>query len=847
MNWHSISAEETLQQTGSNPHGLNDADVQQKLAEHGKNELKAKKKISPLYIFFRQFFDVMILVLGVAAILSAFIGDLPDTIVILVILVLNAVIGFIQEYRAEKAIEALQKMAAASSHVLRNGQATEIASTEIVPGDIVLLEAGNMVTSDIRLLEINSLQVNEASLTGESNAIDKTTAVLEEKNLPLGDRTNMVFKGTQVTSGRGKGVVVATGMKTELGNIAGLLEKADSTTPLQKRLAQFSKRLTVIIIGLCIALFFIGYLRGEDINRMLLTSISLAVAAIPEALPAVVTISLALGAKRLMKQNVLIRKLYAVETLGSVTYICTDKTGTLTKNEMVVQEVWAPDENKKDELLLAMSLSHDVKEKDGELTGDPTETAMVKYAKEQSHFKRVKEIPFDAERKAMTTIHEREGKFWVITKGAAEAIAGITKDAGPNKALKKQEEEMATNGMRVIGFAGKEINELPEEINPAAIEKEMHLIGLVGLADPPREEAKAAIGDCKTAGIVTVMITGDHPLTAAAIAKQIGIFDNKDQQVITGKELEEQGDEKFKEQAEHIRVYARVAPEQKLKIIEALQEKDQFVSMTGDGVNDAPSLKKANIGIAMGKTGTDVTKEAAHMILLDDNFATIVKAVKAGRRIYDNIRKFIKYILTGNAAEIWAIFLAPVCGLPIPLLPVHILWINLVTDGLPALALATEAAEKDIMKRPPRKPGESIFAKGLGIHILWVGVLIGIVTIATQWLVIETGNTHWQTIVFTVLCFSQLWHVMAIRSETRSLFKTGVWDNKPLLLAVFGTILLQLAVIYLPFLNTFFHTTPLTFTEMLIATGISSIVFFAVETEKAIKRSLLKRNRVKTV
>jgi Ca2+-transporting ATPase len=468
---------------------------------------------------------------------------------------------------------------------------------------------------------------------------------------------------------------------------------------------------------------------------------------------------------------------------------------------------------------------------------------MVKYAKEQKDYKRVKEIPFDANRKAMTTIHERDGKYWVITKGAAETITGMHKDESLKETIKKQEEIMAQEGMRVIGFAGKEIQELPAEISPDNIEKDLEFIGLVGLIDPPREEAKESIAQCKTAGVVPVMITGDHPLTAASIARQIGIIDNDDQKVVTGKDMESTDDEKLKQEIEQIRVYARVSPGQKLKIVEALQERNQFVSMTGDGVNDAPSLKKANIGIAMGITGTDVTKEAAHMILLDDNFATIVKAVKEGRRIYDNIRKFIKYILTGNTAEIWAIFLAPLIGLPIPLLPVHILWVNLVTDGLPALALAAEASEKDTMSRPPRRPDESIFAKGLGIHVLWVGIFIGALTVATQWFAIKESDTHWQTMVFTVLCFCQLWHVMAIRSETRSLFKLGLLSNKPLLFAVLGTVLLQLAVIYIPFLNTFFHTQPLTLAELLIVTGASGLVFFVVEIEKGIKRSVNKKKK----
>lgn len=843
MNWYSISVEETLKQTGSKPEGLDDATVQQKLAEHGKNELKAKKKKSPLVIFFRQFLDVMILVLIIAAIVSSFIGEFSDTIVILVIVLLNAIIGFIQEYRAEKAMDALKKMSAPSSHVIRNGKEVELPSVELVPGDIVLLQEGNTVPADIRLSESESIKINEASLTGESNAVDKKADALEDNDPPLGDRINMAYKGTQIISGHGKGIVVATGMQTELGKIAGMLEEADSSTPLQIRLAKFSKKLTVIIIILCIALFLIGYLRGENVNRMLLTSISLAVAAIPEALPAVVTISLALGAKRMMKRQVLIRKLYAVETLGSVTFICTDKTGTLTKNEMAVQDVWVNDEAKKEELLQAMSLNHNTKKNEEELSGDPTETAMVKYAKEQKDYKRVKEIPFDANRKAMTTIHERDGKYWVITKGAAETITGMHKDAALKETIKKQEEIMAQEGMRVIGFAGKEIQELPAEISPDNIEKDLEFIGLVGLIDPPREEAKESIAQCKTAGIVPVMITGDHPLTAASIAKQIDIIDNDDQKVVTGKDMESMDDEKLKQEIEKIRVYARVSPGQKLRIVEALQERNQFVSMTGDGVNDAPSLKKANIGVAMGITGTDVTKEAAHMILLDDNFATIVKAVKEGRRIYDNIRKFIKYILTGNTAEIWAIFLAPLIGLPIPLLPVHILWVNLVTDGLPALALAAEASEKDTMKRPPRHPDENIFAKGLGIHVLWVGIFIGVLTVATQWFAIEASDTRWQTIVFTLLCFCQLWHVMAIRSETRSLFKMGLLSNKPLLFAVLGTVLLQLAVIYIPFLNIFFHTQPLTLAELLIATGVSALVFLVVEIEKGIKRSVNKKKK----
>ncbi|HLG39621.1 MAG TPA: HAD-IC family P-type ATPase, partial [Chitinophagaceae bacterium] len=727
MHWHSITTDEALKETGSSWQGLNSEVAKQKLSEHGRNELAAKKKKTPLVIFLRQFFDVMILVLAAAAMISAFVGEISDAFVIVVIIILNAVVGFVQEYRAEKAMEALQKMSLPSTSVMRDNQVAEIPSPEIVPGDIVLLEAGNVVPADIRLIEVHSLKVDEASLTGESHAIDKTTAPIKEKDIPPGDKTNMVFKGTIVTNGRGKGVVIGTGMKTELGKIAGMLQEKESVTPLQKRMTDFSKKLTVIIIIICAVIFGAGYLRGEEATKMLLTAISVAVAAIPEALPAVITISLAIGAKRLIKQNVLIRKLHAVETLGSVTYICSDKTGTLTKNQMTVKEIWFPDEKESKELIQAMSLSHDVKEKEAkkELSGDPTEVAIVNYAREHEHFDtswknehpREDELPFDSERKAMSTIHRAKDKYRIITKGAPEAVAGKSTDTGKGK-WKEQEEKMAQEGMRVIAFAAKELTELPEEISPDVIESDLEFLGLAGLIDPPREEAREAIKECKTAGIITVMITGDHPLTAAAIAKELGILENKEQKVITGAELSRMSEEEFQNQVEQIRVYARVSPEQKLNIVKALQQKDHFVSMTGDGVNDAPSLRKANIGVAMGITGTDVTKEAAHMILLDDNFATIVKAVKQGRRIYDNIRKFIKYIMTGNSAEIWTIFLAPFFGLPIPLLPVHILWINLVTDGLPALALAAEPAEKGIMKRKPRKPNESIFSGGIGLHVI---------------------------------------------------------------------------------------------------------------------------------
>ncbi len=839
MNWHTISTGEALKETNSSMEGLSAEETQRRLAEHGPNELATKKKTPAIFFFFRQFKDIMILVLVAAAFISAFIGEVTDTIVIVVIILVNAFIGFIQEYRAEKAMDALKKMAAQHAQVLRNNVITEIPAAELVPGDIVLLEAGNTVPADMRLLEVNALKINEASLTGESNSIDKTIDALQQADAAIGDRTNMAFRGTAITNGNAKAVVVATGMKTELGNVAGMLNNAESETPLQKRLKDVSKKLTFIILGLCAIFFLTGYLRGDDPGHILLTSISLAVAAIPEALPAVITVSLALGARKLMRKNVLIRKLQAVETLGSVTFICTDKTGTLTKNEMMVKEVWS-EEEKKNELLQAMSLNQDVKQQEEKITGDPTEIAMFHYAKDQPALKRVGEIPFDSERKAMTTVHEREGQFWMITKGASEAVADMLGDDTGKELVQKETERMSANGMRVIAFAGKILQNVSKALKPEEAETGLDFIGLAGLIDPPREEATESIRLCKQAGIIPVMITGDHPLTAASIAKEIGIIDNEEQKVMTGKELAAISDTDFENGIENIRVYARVSPEQKLKIVDTLQKKGHFVSMTGDGVNDAPSLKKANIGVAMGITGTDVTKEASHMILLNDNFASIIGAIKEGRRIYDNLRKFVKYIFTGNTAEIITLFAAPLIGLPIPLLPVHILWVNLITDGLPALALSTEPAEKNIMQRPPRHPSESIFAKGLGKHILWVGFFVGALTLATQYYLINQHVGHWQTLVFTVLCFAQLWHVIAIKSETASVFSTGVLNNKPLLWAVLGTIGLQLAVVYVPAFNTYFHTQPLTAMELLIAFGISAIVLVVVELEKMVKRRRMK-------
>lgn len=847
MNWHLLSVNEVLNVTGSNANGITDMVAQTRLQEYGPNELQQAKKRSPFMMFVRQFMDVMILVLVAAALISGLIGDVKDTIVIIAIVILNAVIGFIQEYRAEKAMESLKKMAAPFANVIRNKQFESIPASQLVPGDVVLLEAGNMVPADLRIIETNSLKIDEASLTGESHNIEKIIHELQGEDFSIGDRVNLAFKGTYVTYGRGKGVVVATGMNTELGQIARMLQEKESATPLQVRMTDFSKKLSVFILLLCGLLFLVGYLRGEDWLKMLLTALSLAVAAIPEALPAVITIALAFGAKRLVQNNALARRLHAVETLGSVTYICTDKTGTLTQNKMTVIETWEPSSssfkiNNGHTLLTGMMLNHDVKENSNAFAGDPTEIALVEYGIKNGMdistvaemYPRVAEIPFDSDRKLMTTIHNAGNKYLLITKGATEAI--LQRSIETTDGIINEANKMAAKGMRVIAFGMKWIDQLPNEFNADVIETDLHCIGLTAMIDPPRPEVSAAIAECKTAGIQPVMITGDHPITAEVIAREIGILHRKDDKIITGSELNKMSDESFAEEVEHIRVYARVSPEQKLDIVKALQKKNHFVSMTGDGVNDAPALKKANIGVAMGITGTDVSKEAAHMILLDDNFATIVKAVREGRRIFDNIRKFIKYIMTGNSAEIWSIMLAPLLGLPIPLLPIHILWINLVTDGFPALALAVEPEEKQIMQRPPRHPKESIFSGGMGYHIIWVGFLIGLLTLGTQAFEIYTGNSHWQTIVFTVLCLAQMWHVLAIRSERESLFAQGIFSNKLLLGAVLLTFILQMCTIYVPVLNTFFNTQPLTWDELLLAIGVSSIVFIAVEIEKWWKR-----------
>ena len=879
MGWHQKHIDTVLGDLKTSRQGLSAEEVERRLQEYGPNELQEKKKKTLFRMFLDQFTDFMILVLIGAAIISGVIGEAKDTIAIVVIVVLNAVLGFSQEYRAEKAMAALKKMASSLATVIRADIPQTFPALQLVPGDVVILEAGNVVPADIRLMDAAHLKVEEAALTGESMPVEKQIKELHDEFLPLGDRKNMAYRGTYVTYGRGAGVVVDTGMKTEIGKIATMIQEEEEVkTPLQKRLTKFGQQLALAVLAICAIVFGMGLLRDEPPLLMLLTAISLAVAAIPEALPAVVTISLAIGAKKMVKQNALIRKLPAVETLGSVTYICSDKTGTLTINRMTVEEVYAdgrlvPGEDLRMEgsgqgqglglladnrafktLMIALALSNDAQtDAAGAALGDPTEAALLLIAKEagfdkkelEERFPRVAEIPFDSDRKCMTTVHRWEnGAFVSFTKGAVEIVVDRSQNSltsqGENN-LNADEflsvsDRIAGYGLRALGIGMRIWSRVPDDLTPEAVETGLTMLGIVGMLDPPREEAREAVALCKTAGIKPVMITGDHPITAKTIAKRIGIIEHDARTTLTGNELAQLSLDEFEERVEHIRVYARVAPEQKLKIVKALQDKGQFVAMTGDGVNDAPALKRADIGIAMGVTGTDVAKEASHMVLLDDNFATIVKAAKEGRRIFDNIRKFIKYTMTSNSGEIWTIFLAPFFGLPIPLLPIHILWINLVTDGLPGLALAAEPAEKKIMNRPPRHPKESIFSHGLGGHIIWVGLLMGAVCIFTQAWALKTDHAHWQTMVFTVLCLSQMGNVLAIRSERESLFSQGLLSNKPLLGAFLLTFGMQMATIYVPALNPIFKTQPLTLPELLVVLLLSSVVFVAVEIEKLLKR-----------
>jgi P-type Ca2+ transporter type 2C len=875
--------------------GLDRAEAARRLARFGPNQLEGSGVKSAWLILLGQFRELMAIILISAGAVAALMGDVSDAIAIGAIVILNAVLGFTQEYRAEKAMAALKKLSAPAVKVRRGGEVREISAVQLVPGDIVLLEAGNLVGADCRVLESAGLETQEAALTGESTPVRKTSEAIDRPELPLADRRNMVYLGTAITAGRGEAMVAETGMRTELGRIAGMLQSVErQATPLERRLGQLGKVLAAAAFVIVLVIFALGWLRGENLKLMFLTAVSIAVAAVPEGLPAVMTIALTLGAQRMLKRKVLIRNLAAVETLGSVTVICSDKTGTLTENQMKAtvfrladRKIELRDGSLRDdrgqfpelgeagfELMLAgAALCNDAAAParanaadESVVLGDPTETALAVAAARCGLLKpeldrlmpRVGEIPFSSERKRMTTMHRLPAgrdsvppgiraacpapdcACMAFSKGAVDVLLGLSSSVWVNgqpeamsgdwrARLAADHDELAANGMRVLGVAFRCLGANPPR--GEELEGGLTFTGMIGLMDPPRPEAASAVARCRAAGIRPVMITGDHPLTAQSVARQVGISEG-DEPAVTGAQLERASAEELAAMTDRTAVYARVAPEHKLRIVEGLHRRGHVVAMTGDGVNDAPALRQADIGVAMGVTGTDVAKEAADMVLLDDNFASVVEAAEEGRVIYDNIRKFMRYVLGTNTGEILLMLAAPIAGMPLPLLPLQILWMNLVTDGLPALALGVEPAEADTMRRPPRPPGESLFARGVGRQIVWVGLLMGLLSLAIGYGYWRAGSAEWQTMVFTTLTLSQMANVMAVRSERRSLFEIGLLSNKPLVGAVGLTVLLQAGLIYTPFLQSIFHTAALPLRDLIVAVGASSIIFWAVEMEK---------------
>ena len=867
-NWFNKSVEEVEKELETDlSKGLNNEEVQKRREKYGLNELKAKKKKSLFQKFLDQFKDFSIIILIIAAIVSGIVGvaegeGVTDTIIILIVVIVNAIIGVSQEAKAEKSLEALQKLTDHASKVLRNGEVIVIPSKELVPGDIVVLDTGDYIPADLRIIEAVNLKSQESSLTGESVPVEKTIDKIEEKEVGIGDRINMLFSSSLVTYGRGKGIVVETGMTTEVGKIAGMLDNTEEQiTPLQEKLNKLGKTLGIAALAICVVIFIIGLIQGKEPIHMFMTAVSLAVAAIPEGLVAVSTIVLAIGVQKMVKKNAIVKRLPAVETLGSATVICSDKTGTLTKNQMTVEKIFINSDTKDveqykdsndldlEKLVLANMLCNDTKiSSDGTLTGDPTETALVdmgfKLDFEPSIYDempRVGEVPFDSDRKLMTTINEVNGKYIVYTKGGVDELLArcnsyllngeIKQDLeNYSKIVRENNEKMAKEALRVLSCAYKEIDHKPTDEEIKNIENDLIFVGMVGMIDPPREEAKKAVEKCKTAGIKTVMITGDHKITATAIAKKLGILENEDE-AITGQDLENMSDEELEKNVRHYSVYARVSPEHKVRIVRAWQKNGEIVAMTGDGVNDSPALKQANIGCAMGMVGTDVAKEAADVILTDDNFATIVSAVEEGRRIYDNILKVIQFLLSSNVGEIVVLFLATlftplfanwfgitdISHLEI-LLPIHILWINLVTDSLPALALAFDPANKDIMNRKPNKPGKGVFTKGMTLRVIYQGVMIGLLTLgafmiglattteAIDGLTLDESKIEvGQTMAFVTLALSELVHVFNVRNNKQSVFKTGILNNKKLLLAVGASALLMIVILAIPALRTVYQ------------------------------------------
>lgn len=878
VQWFQLSVKETLTALKTDStRGLTSKEAQIRLAQVGSNLLKEKRKVSPLEIFLAQFTDFMVLVLLAATAISGLLGEYADAITIMAIVIVNAVLGFVQEYKAEKSMEALKKLSAPQAKVLRDGQQISIKAEDLVPGDIVILDTGDRVPADARLLTVVNLEVEESTLTGESVPVKKSTQVLQESSLSLADRKNMVHMGTVITRGRATAAVVATGMNTEMGQIADMIQEVEvEETPLQKRLAQLGRWLVFFCLAVCAMVVGTGIMRGEPVYRMFLAGVSLAVAAIPEGLPAIVTVALAIGVQKMIKRHAIIRRLPAVETLGCATVICSDKTGTITENEMTVREIYwnkkrihvsgqgyepkglfsageRKIEIKENPTLITLftiaALCNNaalrknrlgikgwwrkgVSEGQWNVVGDPTEGALLVMAAKagiwrehvEKHEKRVAEIPFDSERKRMSVVYQsKDGRYKAYVKGAPDVIISRCQhiwENGKAVPLTKEKQEqilhenarMAGQALRVLALAYRDLSD--HELQDQSFEERLVFCGLVGMIDPPRPAAVDAIQVCRQAGIKPVMITGDHQITAEAIARELGLVSGPGQ-VITGHQLDNISDQELEHRVDEIAVYARVSPKHKLRIVRALKRRGHVVAMTGDGVNDAPAVKEADIGISMGKMGTDVTKEASAMVLADDNFATIVAAIEEGRAIYDNIRKFIRYLLSCNVGEVLTMFVAALAGLPLPLLPIQILWVNLVTDGLPAMALGVDNADPDIMLRKPRRPQESIFAHGLARKIITRGLQIGLGTvfIFIAGLLLGEGQQGLniaRTMAFSTLVFSQLFHVFDCKSERYSVFQVGVLSNPFLVGAVLCSVAMQVLVIYLPFLQTVFKTVPLT-------------------------------------
>lgn len=870
--------------------GLSDNEARKRFDKHGPNSITSKKRISPIRILFDQFTDFMVLILLVSTAISMFMGEMTEALTIIAIVIVNAIMGFVQEYRTEKTMEALKGLAAPTARVIRSGKSVTIPAEQIVPGDLILLEAGDRVPADAILLECSNLHVDEALLTGESVPVEKASEAPAAKGHGAHDKINCVFMGTIVTNGRGKATVYATGMSTEMGQIADMIQNIEEDeTPLQKKLDHLGKFIGTGCLAICGIVAITGVLRGEPLFSMLLSGISLAVAAVPEGLPAIVTISLALGVQRMLKRNALIRKLPAVETLGCASVICSDKTGTLTENKMTVRRLYAGDsllavtgngyeltgefllnDRKTDPLktnaarialeiaglcnnskleriaeprgnALGKLRSMLAREEKIRISGDPTEVALLIAAAKaglmpdilEKSFFRIDELPFDSDRKCMSVICDNaKGETLVLTKGAPDIIIdkckrihtsrGIVDMTPAMKAVTlRVNDSMAGEALRVLGVAYKRLDH--RDYKGQELEKDLVFVGLIGMIDPPRKEAVEAVQRCRMAGIKPVMITGDHKLTASAIARELTIYKSGDK-VLTGAELDTLDDEKLSLVAEDVSVYARVSPKHKLRIVQVLKNLGHIVAMTGDGVNDAPAVKEADIGVAMGIAGTDVTKEASSMILLDDNFATIVAAVEEGRVIYDNIRKFIRYMLACNLGEVLTMFLGMLIGLPLPLLPIHILWVNLVTDGLPAIALGLDPAERDVMLRPPRGTREHIFSNGLLTLILFRGVLIGLSTLAVfvSILYFSGDIDSARTGAFITLCITQLIHVFECKSERKSIFEIPVLNNRALVLAVLCSLLMVLGVVYIPALQGIFKTVPLDTTAWMIIGGLSA-------------------------